>query len=149
MDMKEFLSTDLINLDLKATTKEESIYELCQMLFEHDRITSVEDFVRDVYKREEEGETGIGQGVSIPHGKSDNVLKTSLAIGRTKESINWEGEENQPVEIIILFAVRMVDSTSVHLKLLSQIATKLGNDEVLERLKNVEDPQKVIDIFTK
>lgn len=149
MDMKEFLSTDLINLDLKATTKEESIYELCQMLFEHDRITSVEDFVRDVYKREEEGETGIGQGVSIPHGKSDNVLKTSLAIGRTKEPIGWEGEENQPVEIIILFAVRMVDSTSVHLKLLSQIATKLGNDEVLERLKNVENPQKVIDIFTK
>lgn len=147
MEMKEFLSKDLINLEMKANTKRGAIIELCELLFENGYITNVDDFVDDIYQREEEGETGIGQGVAIPHGKSDNVIKTSLAIGRPKEIIGWEGEENQPVEIIILFAVRMVDNTSVHLQLLSQVATKLGNDYILDRLKSVEDPQEIINIF--
>ncbi len=146
MEMKEFLSEYLVDLNLNAKTKEEAITKLCQRLYDNGCIKSVEDFVADVYEREEEGETGIGQDVAIPHGKSENVIKTSLAIGRT-ETIDWEGEKHQPVEIIILFAVRLVDNTSVHLKLLSQVASKLGNDDVLEQLKSAKLPSKVIDLF--
>lgn len=148
MEMKEFLSKKLIDLDLNVTTKKEAIYKLCERLYENNCITNVDDFMKDVYLREEEGETGIGQGIAIPHGKSENVIKTSLAIGRTK-TIDWEGEENQPVEIIILFAVRLVDNTSVHLKLLSQVASKLGHDHNLSLLRIATDPQEVIDVFIK
>lgn len=146
MEMKEFLSEHLIDLNLNAKTKEEAIKKLCQRLYDNGYIKNVKDFVADVYEREKEGETGIGQSIAIPHGKSDNVIKTSLAIGKTEE-INWEGEKRQPVEIIILFAVRLVDNTSVHLKLLSQVASKLGNDEILEKLKRAKQPSEVIDIF--
>lgn len=148
MEMKDFLSTELIDLNLNVKTKKDAIRKLCERLYESGCITDVEKFMRDVYIREEEGETGIGEGIAIPHGKSENVIKTSLAIGRT-ETIDWEGEENQPVEIIILFAVRLVDNTSVHLKLLSQVASKLGHDRNLDRLKIATDPNDVIDVFIK
>ncbi|ALZ88224.1 hypothetical protein APT62_07080 [Aerococcus urinaeequi] len=146
MDMNEFLSKELIDLDLKADSKKDAIYKLCEKLYEEGCITDVEKFVADVYEREAEGETGIGQGIAIPHGKSENVVKTSLAIGRT-ETIDWEGEEHQEVTIIILFAVRLVDNTSVHLKLLSQVASKLGHDESLEQLKTAKNPEDIINIF--
>lgn len=146
MDMNEFLSKELIDLDLKADSKKDAIYKLCEKLYEEGCITDVEKFVADVYEREAEGETGIGQGIAIPHGKSENVVKTSLAIGRT-ETIDWEGEEHQKVTIIILFAVRLVDNTSVHLKLLSQVASKLGHDESLEQLKTAKNPEDIINIF--
>lgn len=146
MDMNEFLSKELIDLDLKADSKKDAIYKLCEKLYEEGCITDVEKFVADVYEREAEGETGIGQGIAIPHGKSENVVKTSLAIGRT-ETIDWEGEEHQEVTIIILFAVRLVDNTSVHLKLLSQVASKLGHDENLEQLKTAKNPEDIINIF--
>jgi len=146
MDMNEFLSKELIDLDLKADSKKDVIYKLCEKLYEEGCITDVEKFVADVYEREAEGETGIGQGIAIPHGKSENVVKTSLAIGRT-ETIDWEGEEHQEVTIIILFAVRLVDNTSVHLKLLSQVASKLGHDESLEQLKTAKNPEDIINIF--
>jgi len=146
MDMKEFLSEDLIELNLDAKSKYDAIRKLCEKLFEKGCITSVEDFIEDVYQREKEGETGIGQGIAIPHGKSENVIKTSLAIGRTKK-IDWEGEDHQDVTIIILFAVRLVDNTSVHLKLLSQVASKLGHDESLEQLKTAKKASEIIDIF--
>lgn len=146
MNMSEFLSPNLIELDLKAHTKKEAIYKLCEKLLDEGCITDVDKFVADVYEREEEGETGIGQGIAIPHGKSENVLKTSLAIGRT-DTIDWEGEEHQDVSIIILFAVRLVDNTSVHLKLLSQVASKLGHDESLELLKTAGKPEDIINIF--
>lgn len=146
MKMEDFLSENLIDLSLNAKSKEEAITSLCQRLYDNNYVDSVEGFVSDVYQREEEGETGIGQGIAIPHGKSENVIKTGLAIGRTN-TIDWEGEEHQPVEIIILFAVKLVDHTSVHLKLLSQVASKLGNDENLVKMKEAEEPSEVIDIF--
>ena len=146
MDMNEFLSKELIDLNLKADSKRDAIHKLCEKLFEEGCITDVDKFVTDVYEREAEGETGIGQGIAIPHGKSENVVKTSLAIGRT-EQIDWEGEELQEVPIIILFAVRLVDNTSVHLKLLSQVASKLGHDESLEQLKTAKNPEDIINIF--
>ncbi|MER2175765.1 MAG: PTS sugar transporter subunit IIA [Carnobacterium sp.] len=146
MDMNEFLSKELIILDLKATSKADAIQKLCERLYAEDCITDVDKFVADVYEREAEGETGIGQGIAIPHGKSENVLKTSLAIGRT-ETIDWEGEEHQEVTIIILFAVRLVDNTSVHLKLLSQVASKLAHDESLEMLKTAKNAEDIINIF--
>ncbi|WP_235991611.1 PTS sugar transporter subunit IIA [Facklamia lactis] len=146
MDMKDFLFEDLVKVDMNSTNKKEAINELSELLYEKNCINDIEAFVKDVYLREAEGDTNIGQGIAIPHGKSEHVLKTSLAIGKINP-IEWDSSDDEKVELVILFAVRMVDKTSVHLKLLSQVASKLGNDEVLEKLKSANSPSEVLSVF--
>jgi PTS system fructose-specific IIA component len=147
VDIIKVINKNRINLNLEATNKKEAIESLADLLLTDGVLISKEDFVKDVYLREEEGETGIGGGIAIPHGKSDSVLKTSLAIGRTKEPIEWESLDGEPIRCIILFAVRQVDRTSTHVKLLAQVAGALADDDVISSLLTKESPEEIIDLF--
>jgi PTS system fructose-specific IIA component len=147
MDITKVINKNRINLNLESTNKEEVINALAELLLKDGVLTSKEEFIRDVYLREKEGDTGIGGGIAIPHGKSDSVLKTSLAIGRTKVGIKWESLDDEPVRCIILFAVRQVDRTSTHIKLLAQVAGALAYDEVINSLLTKEKPEDIINLF--
>ncbi|MBP2633171.1 MAG: putative IIA-like nitrogen-regulatory protein PtsN, partial [Firmicutes bacterium] len=112
MDLSTIIDEKRINLELDVANKEEALDALADMLIKSGVLSSKEGFIKDVYLREAEGQTGIGGGIAIPHGKSKSVLKTSLAIGRTKKPILWESLDDEPIQCIILFAVRDVDSTT-------------------------------------
>ncbi|MBP9477039.1 MAG: PTS sugar transporter subunit IIA [Sebaldella sp.] len=147
MDITKVINENMINLNLKGRTKEEVLDEMSDLLFEHGVLTSKEEFLKDVYLREAEGQTGLGNYVAIPHGKSNSVLKTSLAIGRTTNDIAWETLDGKPVRCIILFAVRAIDKTTVHIKLLSQVAEALADDDVVEELLTKKNPKEIIELF--
>lgn len=149
MDITTVINKNKIDLNLNATNKDEAINELAELLFKEGILLSKEDFIKDVYLRELEGETGIGGGIAIPHGKSKSVLKTSLAIGRTKQPIKWETLDGEPIKCIILFAVRDVDSTTVHIKLLGEVAGKLADDDIVNKLLISNDPDEIIELFSK
>ncbi|GFZ29914.1 transcription antitermination protein BlgG [Clostridium zeae] len=147
MDLAAVIRSETIKLEMNARNKDEAIRELTQMLYDADKIANMEDFIEDVYYREKIGVTGIGNGFAIPHGKSKFVKKTCLAIGRTKCPIEWDSLDDQPVNFIILFAVTDEDKTSNHIRLLSQVATKLGDDEICERLKLANTSNEIYNIF--
>lgn len=150
VDITDILDERLVNLDLKARTKDQAINELAAMLFENGRISKLDTFVKDVYLREEEGITGMGNNVAIPHGKSAGVRLPSVAIGRTEKMIEWESYDDQPVRLFFLFAVPdSNEGAQDHLRLLSQVATRLANDETLNELKEVEDKASFISILLK
>ena len=85
MELSELTSVKQIKFDLKSNTKEEAIKELAELLLEQGKINSLEVYIKDVLAREKEYSTGIGQGIAIPHGKSDGVNEASIAIGRCKD----------------------------------------------------------------
>ncbi|CQR23725.1 PTS system fructose-specific transporter subunit IIA [Streptococcus varani] len=143
------INEDLINLELEATTKEEVIESLSELLFENGAISDKHSFIEDVYLRETEGVTGIGQGIAIPHGKSESVCHTSIAIGRTKKSIEWETLDENPVNFIILFAVKNTEANTKHIKLLQQVAIKLADDEFIETIQKVSSSEELLDLFSK
>lgn len=149
MDISAVINRNKINLNLNATNKSEALIELSELLFKEGVLSSKEDFVKDVYLREAEGETGIGGGIAIPHGKSKSVLKTSLAIGRTKQPIEWETLDDMPISCIILFAVRDVDSTTTHIRLLGEVAGKLADDDIVNLLLKSQNPDEIIEVFSK
>lgn len=149
MNIEEVLNTNLIILDMKATTKEEAIRELTERLYQEEKIVDKDLFIKDVYLREEEGQTGLGNHIAIPHGKSDAVQITSIVFGRTSNSLLWESPDNKPVHVVILFAVRNVDKTTVHLKLLSQVAMALADDETLEKLLTTQDKKEIIRLLSQ
>lgn len=149
VNLSEVIQKKTIKLDMDATTKDEALKELTDLLFDSGVLSDKEAFLKDVYYRETLGSTGIGNGVAIPHGKSKFVSKTSIAIGKTKVGIKWESLDDKPINFIILFAVTESDKTSVHVRLLSKVASKLGDDEVCEALLKATTPEEVYEIFTR
>ena len=147
MDITKVINEKTIDLNLKGKNKDEVLKELTELLFNEEIINSKEGFLKDVYLREAEGQTGLGNYIAIPHGKSESVLKTSLAIGRTKENIEWETLDGKPVKCIILFAVRAIDKTTTHIKLLSQVAEALADDDITEKLLTRENPKEIMELF--
>lgn len=145
-DINCVMAVSRINLDLKAKNKKEVFEEMSQMLFEDECINNVEDFIKDLYLREEEGMTGVGDGIAIPHGKSDSVVHTSVAIGRANHDIDWNTMDDKPVRVVIMFAVRSVDKTK-HVVLLSQVASALCDEDVVKKLMTVKSKEEVIDLF--
>ena len=149
MDLSTIIDENRIDLELDVANKAEALDALADMLIKSGVLSSKEGFIKDVYLREAEGQTGIGGGIAIPHGKSKSVLKTSLAIGRTKKPILWESLDDEPIQCIILFAVRDVDSTTVHVRLLGEVAGKLADEEIVEKLLTTKKPKEIISIFSQ
>lgn len=145
MDVKTILDKNTIQTKLTAETKEEALIELANILFDNNYISNVEGFLKDVYVRESQGQTGIGNFVAIPHGKSKYVDKIGVAIGITDKEISWESLDGKGVKVIILFAVGDdVEAAREHLKLLSIFARKLGNDEIIAQLLKSVETEDVI-----
>jgi len=149
INLAEVIQKETIKLNMKATTKDEALEELTELLYDTGVLSNKEAFLEDVYYRETLGATGIGNEIAIPHGKSKFVNKTSIAFGKTKADIKWETLDDKPVHFIILFAVTESDKNSVHVRLLSKVAAKLGDDEVCEDLLKATTSEEVYEIFTR
>lgn len=149
MDITKILNTNRVILNMKATNKTEAIEELTDLLQKAGAISCRETFIRDVWQRESEGSTGFENHIAIPHGKSSAVVNTTLAIGRTHHDIPWETLDGSNVRCIILFAVRLEDQNTTHIRLLSQVAGALADEEIIEQLLEENSPQKIIDLFSQ
>lgn len=120
---------------------------MAKLLEKKEYITNAVNFLDDVYLRESEGITGIGNGIAIPHGKSKAVKKTTVAIAVLKNEINWETLDEKGVKVVILFAVQDTDATTTHILLLQQVAILLANDNFLDSLKEVSSVDQLYEIF--
>ncbi|NDL63318.1 PTS sugar transporter subunit IIA [Acerihabitans arboris] len=149
MDINKILNVNRVKLSMTATSKKEVIHELTDLLYADGTIANKEDFIRDVWLREAEGSTGFENHIAIPHGKSSAVKQTTLAIGRTRQDIPWETLDGSKVRCIILFAVRLEDQNTTHIRLLSQVASALADDGVIARLLAESDPDKIIRLFSQ
>lgn len=150
MNLEEVLDTRVIDVDLKATNKDEAITLLSKKLKEADYIEDIELFKEDIYYRESQGTTGIGNYIAIPHGKSESVSKVGIAIGKFSSEIPWETLDDKGVKIIFLFAVDdKPESADTHLDLLSRIAGKLGNDEAVQQLLEANSVNEIKNVFLK
>ncbi len=147
MNVKDVLDERVIDLNMKAADKKEAITNLAGKLKNAGYIADVESYVKDIYLRESQGQTGIGHYVAIPHGKSDSVTQVGIAIGKMENEIEWETLDGKGVKLIFLFAVgNDNENAKTHLKLLAEVARNLRNDEAVEQLlsaKTVEDIKAV------
>ncbi|VVK41701.1 Putative PTS system EIIABC component [Klebsiella pneumoniae] len=143
----EVLNVKNIKLNMTARTKEEVIEELTDLLIQDGAVTNKEDFIRDVWLREELGSTGFENHIAIPHGKSSGVSRTALAIGRTQHAIPWETMDGSDVRCVILFAVCLVDQNATHIRLLAQVSGSLADEDIIAKLLVESDPHKIIALF--
>ncbi|EPU3775645.1 PTS sugar transporter subunit IIA [Klebsiella pneumoniae] len=147
MDISTVLNVKNIKLNMTARTKEEVIEELTDLLIQDGAVTNKEDFIRDVWLREELGSTGFENHIAIPHGKSSGVSRTALAIGRTQHAIPWGTMDGSDVRCVILFAVCLVDQNATHIRLLAQVSGSLADEDIIAKLLVESDPHKIIALF--
>ena len=148
LTLNSILDRKTIVTGLNADNKDEVIEVLANRFKEAGYIGSVDDFVNAVYEREQEGATGIGNHVAIPHGKSETVKKNGVAIAILNNEIPWESLDDTGAKVVVLFDVGDdSEGAKEHLKMLSMFAKKLGKDEVIEKLLSAQSADDVVTSF--
>lgn len=145
--LMDVIDKRLMVVPSKSDNKEKVINELANLLVSNGNVTDAELFLKDVYLREKEGVTGIGKGIAIPHGKSENVISTSVAVAVVDKEIEWETLDNELVKVVILFAVKNEDANTTHLLMLQEVAKLLAHDDFVSRIVNVSSVDELYDLF--
>lgn len=149
MTIMGFLDDRAITTDLKAQhQKEDILKELVQLLVQADAIKDrdVSKLLQILLKRESLGSTGIGQGVAIPHGKSDCVTKLVAAFGISRTGVNFDSLDGEPVHLFFLL-VAPEDSAGPHLKALARISRLLKDKHFRDSLTAARDEKLVAKII--
>ena len=149
MNVMGFLDERAVSADMKAQqAKEEVIRELVELLVSAGSIKAKEvgKLVQILMKRESLGSTGIGQGVAIPHGKSDCVTKLVAAFGVSRAGVNFDSLDGEPVTLFFLL-VAPEDSAGPHLKALARISRLLKDKHFRNSLRAACDEKTLIKII--
>lgn len=148
MKVSELLNEDNVLLNVEANDKYELIDKLIDLAAKTGKIIDKEKVRNCVYEREKILSTGVGKGFAVPHGKTDAVSDIVLAFAITKEPLDYEALDNQPVRLVMLMVGK--DSlVSSHIKLLSRISRLMNNDEFRENLLNAKSKEEILEIFRK
>jgi mannitol/fructose-specific phosphotransferase system IIA component (Ntr-type) len=102
----------------------------------------------DVFEREASMSTGMEFGIALPHGKSDGVDDTTIAVGIKKEGANFDSMDGQPSRLFILI-VSPKTVTGLHVQFLAAIGSILGDEALREAVINAATPQEAVDLLTK
>lgn len=146
MKIMEFLNEKAVTANMKAQDKEGVIRELVDLLYRAGAIKDKEELVSALLAREALGSTGIGQGIGIPHGKSNKVKDLIAAFGLSRKGVKFDSLDGEPVYIFFLL-VAPEESAGPHLKALARISRFLKDKYFRDLLKNAKDEKEIIKII--
>ena len=148
MRIRELLAVESIDLNAKAASKKEALDHAVDLMARSGKIGNVETYRNGVYAREEEGTTGIGEGIAIPHCKSDVVKAPGLAAMRVAGGVDFQSLDGEKADLIFLIAAPNTKD-NVHLDVLSKLSVLLMDEKFTNDLRNaksVEEFLHVIDV---
>jgi fructose-specific phosphotransferase system IIA component len=147
MKLMDFLISEAIEPNMKSTNKTDAIKELVALLKTTGTVANDEIVARVVLEREELGSTGIGEGIAVPHGKSDVVDNVVAVFGRSEKGIDFKSEvDNIPVRLVFLLVAPM-GSSGPHLLALARISRLLKSKDFRERLLKAKSKSEILEIF--
>lgn len=148
MRIVDLLDKRSICLDAAPSTKEEALNQAIDLMVKSGKIKNKEEYKKEVYLREEEGTTGIGEGIAIPHGKSDAVSKPGLAAMVIKKGVEFQSLDGEPVHLMFLIAAPNTKD-NVHLDVLSKLSTLLMDETFVASLKNAKSVDEFLAIIDR
>ena len=143
MKITDLLSEGAIQLDGIASNKQEVINKLIDLMMNNGNIVNKEEYRRVVMKREEEGTTGIGEGIAIPHGKSEAVSKPGLAAMVIQDGVEFDSLDGKPAKLLFLIAAPNTKD-NIHLDVLSRLSTLLMDTEFRAALLDAKTPKEFL-----
>ena len=146
MKIRDLLAAESINLNGAPAGKTDALNQCIDLMAKSGKIADVETYRKGVFAREEEGTTGIGMGIAIPHCKSDAVKKAGLAAMVVKDGVDFESLDGTPAKIIFLIAAPNTED-NVHLQVLSKLSVMLMDEQFTNSLINAGSVDKFLRII--
>ena len=146
MTIRDLLAAESINLNGTPAGKTEALNQWIDLMAKSGKIADVEKYRKGVFAREEEGTTGIGMGIAIPHCKSDAVIKAGLAAMVVKDGVEFESLDGTPAKIIFLIAAPNTED-NVHLQVLSKLSVMLMDEQFTNSLINAGSVDEFLNII--
>lgn len=148
MRITDLLDKRSISLTAAPKSKEEALNEAIALMAESGKINDTEGYRRQVFAREEESTTGVGEGIAIPHGKCAAVNRPGLAAMVIKDGVDFESLDGEPVTLLFLIAAPDTKD-NVHLDVLSKLSMMLMDEEFTKSLRNASTAEEFLEIIDK
>ncbi|EFA5485482.1 PTS 2-O-a-mannosyl-D-glycerate transporter subunit IIABC [Shigella sonnei] len=145
MNLTTLTHRDALCLNARCTSREEAIHALTQRLAALGKISSTEQFLEEVYRRESLGPTALGEGLAVPHGKTAAVKEAAFAVATLSEPLQWEGVDGpEAVDLVVLLAIPPNEAGTTHMQLLTALTTRLADDEIRARIQSATTPDELL-----
>ena len=148
MKIRDLLAVESIDLNGKVTGKNEALDAMVALMAKSGKINDVEKYRKGVYAREEEGTTGIGEGIAIPHCKSDAVSRPGLAAMVIKDGVDFDALDGEKVSLIFLIAAPNTED-NVHLDVLSKLSVLLMDENFTSGLRNAKTVEEFLSVIDR
>ena len=148
MKIRDLLAVESIDLNGKVNGKNEALDAMVALMAKSGKINDVEKYRKGVYAREEEGTTGIGEGIAIPHCKSDAVSKPGLAAMVIKDGVDFDALDGGKVSLIFLIAAPNTED-NVHLDVLSKLSVLLMDENFTSGLRNAKTVEEFLSVIDR
>lgn len=147
MKLIELFSRDATALDVKAKDKDAVINKLVDLQFTHGNITDKEVYKKAIYAREAEFSTYVGEGIAVPHAKTEVVTAPSLAVVRLTEPIQYNEDDDDKSKLFFMIAAPM--NGNLHVDMLARMMSLLANEDFVAKLNAAKTPQEFLDLIAK
>lgn len=144
MDITTMLNENTVELGVDLKSKEEVISYITEILDKEKRITSKEDTFKGYVEREGQCTTGIGFGIAVPHCKVESIVNPTIVYLTLKSPIDWQALDDKPVNVVIGLAIPKKDEGTLHLEILSRLASNLMEDEFKDSLFSMTNKNDLI-----
>ncbi|MEZ9628495.1 PTS 2-O-a-mannosyl-D-glycerate transporter subunit IIABC [Vibrio breoganii] len=149
MNLTSLTNSSLITLQTTFTSRNEAIEALAEQLNQQGKLHNKDEYLKAVFAREEQGPTALGEGLAVPHGKTDAVKEAAFAVATLKEDLKWKGlDEDEDVNLIFLIAIPNAEAGSTHMHLLTELTTTLVDDEVREAVLNATNIEQIMALLS-
>lgn len=146
MKITDLLKVESIDLQAEVVDKRGAVNRLVDLMEKSGCLKDKEAYKAAVLKREGEGSTGIGEGIAIPHAKTDAVVKPALASMIVRTGVDYESLDDEPAHLFFMIAAP-ADGADVHLEVLSRLSRMLMDDDFREALMSAPDRETYLKII--
>jgi len=147
MRLIELFSRQATALNVKAANKAEVIDKLAELQFTHGNITDKEAYIQAIFAREDEYSTYVGNGIVVPHAKTNVVTAPSLAVARTAERIQYNPDDDEKSDLFFMIAAPM--NGSLHVDMLARLMNLLAEEDFVEKLRSAKTEEEFLDMLDK
>lgn len=147
MKLTTLTNKALISLQTTFESREAAIYALAEKLDQQGKLHDKQAYLDAVFAREEQGPTALGEGLAVPHGKTDAVKEAGFAVATLKQDLKWKGideDEDEDVNLVFLIAIPNAEAGSTHMHLLTELTTTLVDDDIREAVLKASSAEEVM-----
>ena len=146
MKITDLLTKEAIDLNVKATNKKDVIEKAVELMKHNGNINNKEEYLKLVMKREEEGSTGVGEEIAIPHGKGESISEPGLAAMVIPEGVDFDSLDGKPIKLLFLIAAPN-SKDNLHLEVLSRLSALLMDEKFRKKLLNAKTKEEFLKII--